>query len=527
MEGNLVHGPGDLRGKPLRLSDEVKATFCRMYEVYPQEHEFAGRRRFKRCAVSKRKGLAKTEQGAVIALAELHPEAPVRTAGWDKAGNPVGGPVTDPFIPLVAYTEEQSDELAFRAAYVIVEEVKALQLVFDLGLERIMRTKGDGKMVSLASSPGGNDGARTTFQLFDETHRMITPKLRKAHQTMLGNIPKRFAADAWSLEVTTCYGVGEQSIAEATMKYARAVADGKIKDSKLFFFHRQAADDLKIEDEKGNIIEANLRKAITQASGPNPIGDTEAIVSQFQDPGADRNYLIRVWLNRAVQATDRAFNADSYAALGKPGATIADGADVVLSFDGSRYEDSTALIVTEISTGLQVALGLWEKPEIEVPDDAQRWEVPVAEVNSAVKLAFEKWNVWRMYADPPKWEEAVAKWADEYGEERVVRWLTNLWSKMAAACEAFDNALKAGEIHHDGDARLIRHLGNCHKLPISTKNDKGERMWVVVKEHKGSPLKIDATVAQIIGNQARLDAIAEGVGGGSYYEQNGGVIEAW
>lgn len=521
IEASLVHGPGDLRGRRIKLSDEKKAILARMYEVYPQEHEFAGRRRFKRCGISVRKGWAKTEMGAMIALAELHPESPVRTMGWDKKGNPIGGPVTDPFIPMVAYTEEQSDELAFRAAYVIVEEVKDLQRVFDLGLERIMRVNGDGKMVSLASSPGGNDGARTTFQLFDETHRMITPKLRKAHQTMLGNIPKRFAADAYTLELTTMYAPGEQSVAEDTMKYAREVRDGKISDSKLFFFHIQAAEDSKIEDEQGNIIEANLRKAIAEASGPSPIGDVEAIVSQFQDPTADRAYLRRVWLNQLVQATDRAFDADLFASLADPKGVIPPGDPVVLSFDGSRNRDSTGLMATSIPTGLQVLIGEWERPE----NAADDWEVPVEEVNSAVALAFETWQVWRLYADPPYWEDTVAKWALKYGETKVIKWYTNNWSKMAHACRAFANAIKSRQLSHDGNKAFIRHVGNAYKMMVSVLDDKKERMWVITKADKNSTLKIDFAVCGVMGNHARNDAMSEGIGAKktSVYEERGAL----
>jgi hypothetical protein len=59
---------------------------------------------------------------------------------------------------------------------------------------------------------------------------------------MLANIPKRKQADAWSLETTTAPAPGTGSVAEDTMEYARQVASGKIQDSRLFFFHRQAAE---------------------------------------------------------------------------------------------------------------------------------------------------------------------------------------------------------------------------------------------------------------------------------------------
>ena len=191
--------------------------------------------------ISLPKGIAKTELAAWIAACELHPEAPVRCIDWTPGGEPIGGPVTDPYIPLVAYTEEQSDELAYTALRVILE-LSPLKDDFDIGLERILRKKGDGKAVALAAAPNARDGARTTFQHFDETHRFTLPRLIRAHRTMLANIPKRHVADAWTLEMTTAPEPGTGSVAEATMEYARAVDAGLINDARLFYFHREASE---------------------------------------------------------------------------------------------------------------------------------------------------------------------------------------------------------------------------------------------------------------------------------------------
>ncbi|WP_285762139.1 hypothetical protein, partial [Pantoea sp. QMID1] len=159
---------------------------------------------------------------AWIAACELHHEAPVRWTGWAKDGEPIGGPVSDPYIPLVAYTEEQSDELAYGALRIILEE-GPLRDDFDVGLERIMRKRGDGKAVSLSSSPSARDGARTTFAVMDETHWWTLPRLKQSHQTMLNNLAKRKMADPWMLETTTAPEPGTGSVAEATMDYAKAV----------------------------------------------------------------------------------------------------------------------------------------------------------------------------------------------------------------------------------------------------------------------------------------------------------------
>ncbi|EKD87945.1 MAG: Gp2, partial [uncultured bacterium] len=66
IEENLVHGPGDLLGQPIRFDQEKRALIFRMYEIYPRGHASVGRRRFKRVGLSLRKGTAKTEFAALI-----------------------------------------------------------------------------------------------------------------------------------------------------------------------------------------------------------------------------------------------------------------------------------------------------------------------------------------------------------------------------------------------------------------------------------------------------------------------------
>ncbi len=261
IESWLIYGPGDLLGEPARLDPEQRFLIYRMYEVYPQGHAQAGRRRFKRVAISQRKGTAKTEFGAWVAACELHPDAPVRVVDWHDDGTPIGDGVTDPYIPMVAYTEEQSEELAFGTLLAVIGE-GPLAEDFDVGLERIMRLDGAGKAVAIATAPDASDGARTSFQLFDESHRLVLPRHRETHRTMLANIPKRKAADAWSLELTVAPQPGQGSIAEKTMDYAKTIAEGKMSDPRLFFFHRQASDEHDLSTDEG------VRAAVLEASGP-------------------------------------------------------------------------------------------------------------------------------------------------------------------------------------------------------------------------------------------------------------------
>lgn len=529
IEGNLVFGPGDLRGEPARLDAEKRGLIYRMYEVFPKGHAKAGRRRFRRVAVSLRKGSAKTELAAWLAAAELHPRAPVRCSGFDRKGNPLAVGVRDPYIPMVAYTEEQSEDLAYGALYVILQESKRITKDFDIGLERIMRVHGDGKAVALASAPDARDGARTTFQHFDETHRFTLPRLKKAYRTMLANLPKRMLADPWSLETTTAPAPGELSVAEDTMAYAASVEAGKVKDSALFFFHRQASDGHDLTTKKG------IRAAVKEASGPvAEWSNIDAIVDQWSDPTADRTYLERVWLNRLVQAQAQAFDSRRWAQLSKPAYVIPDGALVAVGFDGSRRRDSTAIVVTEIDTGFQHLFRAWEKPYVaHENEETKAWEIPAAEVQEAMAAVFARWDVWRLYADPPYWESTVDEWSGEYGEERVIKWRTNQWTKIAAACRAYQNAITDGSLSHDGSAVFSQHIGNVHQLELNGRAEDGTRRWVMVKARKDSQNKIDVAMAGCLSWLARSDAVSLGANRTteSIYDQRAAagqpLIDSW
>jgi phage terminase large subunit-like protein len=407
---------------------------------------------------------------------------------------------------MVAYTEEQSDELAYGALKLILE-YSPLAGDFDIGLARVMRIGGDGKAVSLATAPDSRDGARTTFQLFDETHRLNLPRLKSAHKTMMANVPKRYLADAWSLEITTAPAPGENSVAEDTMDYARQVAAGAIKDSRLFFFHRQAGDGHDLTTPEG------VRAAVVEASGPAAAwSDIDSICEQWRDPSSDKTYLERVWLNRLVRASERAFDVEVWRELGDPDYMPRRGAWITVGFDGARWHDAVGLVGTEIVTGFQWLAGLWERPE---ELDLEYWEAPVEEVEDCMAGLMADFQVWRAYCDPPYWESIVAKWAGMYGEKRVLEWWTNRPRQMAYAIKQFNTAVMGGELLHDGSEGLRRHVGNAVRKGLRLVDEDGQPLWTIYKERPDSPHKIDAAMAAVLSWEARCDALAAGGGAGA------------
>lgn len=162
------------------------------------------------------------------------------------------------------------------------------------------------------------------------------------------------------------------------------------------------------------------------------------------------------------------------------------GARVVLAFDGSASGDSTALVGCTVGPNPHVfVVGAWENP-----GDPQ-WRVPRADVDLAVDMAFDKYDVVELAADPWGWRSEIEGWAKRHGERRVIEWNTALAARMAPATDRFYQAVVAQTLTHDGDHRLAAHL--AHAVAKST--PQGD---LVTKDKRNSPRKIDLAVAAIV-----------------------------
>lgn len=504
IEENLVYGPGDLRGEPYRIEPEFRALLYRMYEVVPKGKPGAGRRRFNRACMNVRKGTAKTEKASIIAACELHPDAPVRCDGFDANGDPVGRGVRDPYVALVAYTQEQTEELGFNVLRTILAE-GPLAEDFDIGLERILVLdaggRAAGKAVPLTGAPGARDGARTTFQAFDETHRMTRAQLMKAHNTMLQNTYKRAMADAWTLETTTFHDPTEQSVAADTFAYAQSVANGDIEDPRLFYFYRYAPEEMPLSNR------TEVKEALLEASGPAAewSGDLDGLVEHWFEPKTDRNYYRRVWLNQRVAGTGKAFDSVKWADAVTASHVVRDRAKIAIGFDGAKNRDGTAIVACEIDTGFMWLAGYWQ-----APDGDDEWEVNPAHVTQVLEQLFDRYKVFRLYADPFYWTTEVDSWIGKWGSTKVISFATTSYKRIGMACQSFAQAILAGQVSHDGGSKLAEHIGNSVRMDVNLRGDDDVPLWTITKERRGSPLKIDAAMAAVLAWQARNDAIAKG-----------------
>lgn len=501
IEERACFGPGSLKGQPAKLNSDQRYVLYRAYEHYPKRHSRAGKRVFNRAGFSVRKGSAKTELMAWVGFAELHPDSPVRFAGFNRDGSLCQGrPVADPYIPLMANTQEQVSELAFGALMVICEEGSDPEC-FDVGLDRIIRIgrggEADGKAVPIAGAPNARDGARTTFQGIDEPHRLYLPNHKAAIETMIANLPKRPLEDPWMLSCTTAGQPGQNSVAEDEFFEAEAIRRGEVERPTFFFMHRQASDgyDLTLFEDRV--------AAITEASGPDVAewSDIEGIASQWDRPKADKTYLERVWTNRWTQMEAQAFDVRKWSTLELLGEKIPARARVTIGFDGARLRDATAFVVTDIATGFQELQGLWERSD----SDPEDWEVPEDEVSDKLGELMKRFRVVLMYCDPPHWNNTVGEWSVKY-PDRVEEWWTNRRRPMVNAIGAFTEAIATGRISHNGDPDLARHVGNAGRAPTNLLDERGERLWILGKLHPTR--KFDAAMAAILSWQARMDVLA-------------------
>jgi len=519
-----IFGPGSLAGRPAVLDAEKLAALYRIYEVFPQGHRLAGRRRFQRASIEWRKGLAKTEFAAWVIFCELHPDAPVRCDGFDASGRPVGKPVAFPYIPMMAHTQEQVAELAYGVLKYVVEEGPDADL-FDSSLERIIRLGDhgqiDGRAVPVSNSPGSRDGALTTCQHFDEPHRLILPSAKSAHETMDGNLVKRPLEDPWAFYTSTAGQPGQNSIQEDVRAEAEMIGRGEIDDPKLFFFARWAGTehiDLMPSPASGDKPAVTSKQAFTNrvaaisdATGPSGEygpGQFESIAAKWDRPKADLAYLERVWLNRWRKSNSVAFDFKKVEALACSGEVIPSGAFVTLGFDGARFRDATGLVATDIATGRQQLLAGWERPP-----DVDEWEIDEVEVTAAIEDAMTKYDVWRGYFDPPHWTETIGSWSVKW-PTRVEEWWTARPKVMAYTLREYIEAIDTGLITFGGTVEqcddLVRHIGNAGRKDLKIMDDAGQPLFVLQKQDGKLEVKFDYAMASVLSWKACLDARKSG-----------------
>jgi hypothetical protein len=430
--------------------------------------------------------------------------------GWEYAydlGEPMGMAWPTPLIQITAFSEDQTDN-TYDVLRPMIEKGPLADLIPKTG-ESFIRLRGaddQARIETVTSSEQSRLGARTTFVLQDQLEQWWkTNGMEKVADAQYRNLAgtggrATLLANAWD---PTQHSVAQrefESTAEDLYRQAIWSPSSHACDSDE---HDHFGDPL----ERRGILEAVYPADHRRENGGHAdldSIDSEAVKIYAYDAPQARRYFG----NEIVEGQGKAFDISVWNDRRvRRSQVVPDGALITIGVDGSVRWDHFPIIATEVASGYQWPLKIW------VPGGPGK-EVPMADVAAVLAAAFETWEVWRLYADPPYIESWIATWAGRWGDKRVVEWDTRRPKAMAYAIRAWKEAMTRGELSHcaasDKWCELFSaHVGNAVRRDTNYRDDEG-RLWTVEKERDGSPLKIDAVPAAVLSWEARNDAITAG-----------------
>ncbi|ALJ22051.1 terminase large subunit domain-containing protein [Microbacterium sp. No. 7] len=541
IETFVVHGRGGAQGKPIRYGDEYTGFVVDCYGL-----EKDGSRLYNSAFLSRPKGTDKSGIAAALVLFEAF--GPCRFAGYAKGGEtytflgqtytyspgePMGKPVHNPYIRIMATEEGQTGNVYDSVYYNLTDEdapLFALKAAYgvDVGKTRVIIGNG-GMIIPATAGSASKDGGLETFAVFDETHLYTTDTLRSMYSTVTRNLVKRRSEGTWYIETTTMYAPGEDSIAEDTYFLADMIQEGKARRPRLLFDHRwadvESVEKIKVKDPEakgGERLETEeeyldrLRSGFIEAFGDAIAwNDPEDLLDSLFDTRQSEADTRRYFFNSLVAASNAWLKLHEWVKIGLRARRAAArtggrrlgilpprrGDEIALGFDGSLNRDATVLIGCRISDGYVFPIGIWEAPDSK---EAAHWSVDHQAVDAVVKETFKKYKVVAFLADPPHWRDYVDRWENLYGaglvvhvtEKKQITFETSRHAEMAKVVERAETAIKTGDIIHGDHLVLTRHVMNARRW----KRPAGD---VIGKDVRGSGKKMDAAVGMALAIEGR------------------------
>lgn len=487
IEAHCVIPDREQAGEPYLLTNEMVRFLLFFYRLDPQTGRFVYDRGGQ---IVRPQKWGKGPFSAAIICAEA--EGPVLFDGWDAQGEPVGKSWATPLIQVTACSEEQTDN-TWRALLPMIERGDLKADIPDTGETRI-NLPGGGRIEPVTSAARSRLGNPISFVLQDETHAWF----QKNGGRRLADNQRRNVAGMggrW-LETTNAWDPAEESVAQQTFEgqepgvFRDMVEPGpgsiRNKRERRKMLRRVYGDSVKTPD--GGWVELDRIESEIEALLPRDPAQAE-----------------RFFLNRVRAAEDAAFDLDRWAELAEV-KTVPDKSLITLGVKGSRFGDSVAIIATDLETGHQWPVGVWD-----VPEGQEDYEHDANEIDGAMNEVFDGYEVWRAYVDPQNIGLLLDRWQGRWGEKRIVPWDTQRPKQMAHICRNYQAAMHGGEVSHDGFESFSAHISNAKRRPVSVLDEDRRPMWVIGKDRPGSPRPIAAAVAGCLSWEARSDAIAAGV----------------
>lgn len=363
---------------------------------------------------------------------------------------------------LVVASDQRQASIVFNLARRLIETSPELAERTQVYKDRIVVPENDATMTPLPADPAALHGWDPSLLVVDELH-VVTEDVWEAVTSVSGKRPESLV-----LAISTP-STSADSIMWKLVEHGRSGTDPS------FYLKEFTAPDGCALDDRA------AWKVANPALGDFLAEDGMEAASRTLREPVFRQLRLGQWVSGSEAWLP--FGAwDKLAA----DLDVAEGSKVVLAFDGSASGDSTALVGCTLGAEPHLfVVGLWENP------GDPRWRVPRADVDAAVDLAFDRFDVAELACDPWGWRSEIEGWAKRHGEKRVVEWNTANAQRMAPATDRLYQAVVTGGLSHDGDPRLSAHVAHC----IAKRTPMGD---LVSKDKKSSPRKIDAAVATIV-----------------------------
>jgi phage terminase large subunit-like protein len=377
---------------------------------------------------------------------------------------------------VVAAAEKEQARIIFGEAKRMVESSELSEMC-TVYRDAIFVPSTGSVMKVLSAEAYSKEGLNISRCILDEAHAHKNRELFDVLSLSMGNRGKL----AQMLAVTTAGQktdmTGQDSIAYSLFQYGKRVASGEVTDPTFFMSWWAAPDEA---DHRDPEVWRVANPGYDDLVSPD---DFASAVLRTPEPEFRTKRL-----NQWVSSMNAWLPNGTWQPLSDERELLPDE-EIIIGFDGSFNGDCTALVGCTIPKDDEkpylFMIHTWEKQ----PEDTDDWRVNTQEVEDKIIQFCSTHTVKEIACDPYRWQRSMDAML-EMGLP-VIEFPSTSPSRMVSACQKFYTSVTEQTMIHDGNPLLERHLTNS-----VVKIDRlGPR---IVKEHRGSPRKIDAAVAAVI-----------------------------
>lgn len=567
-KNNLLADETDEDDKPLpfSLTAEQKRFILWFYAI-----DETGRFLYREVVLQRLKGHGKDPLAAVIAAVEF--VGPCRFKGWAARdmpeigvmrGEPVAGPHPRAWIQVAAVSLEQTKN-TMKLFQGLFTDACVAEHGIDIGKEKIYAYGGRKAIEAVTSSPKALEGNRPTLVIKNETHHWQQNNEGIAMaEAIERNATKSKGGAARTFSITNAYEPSIDSVARQEREAYESQAAGQAIDTGMLYDTLEAPKDARLRpifpdevqgaelrgvppierDVKERITRKYIRRILEAVRGGAWWLDIPGLTNSILSPKSKTSLSRRFWYNQIVASEDAwvhpaAVNAairkdvqELMKSVSDPRLMIEAGwqpvgkeEPIVAFFDGSKSDDSTAIVGCRVSDGYCFLIGVWQKPKGEA---GKTWLAPRAAVDRRVDLMFERFKVIAFWGDPSHakddsedessyWMPMLDKWMQKYKDvldpqhypvktglrKHAINFDMTSADRTKAFIDAAEQTIEDFETLNDieefeptfqidGHPVLVQHLKNAIK-------HLDPRGWgtSLSKEQKDSPRKIDAAVCLV------------------------------